>query len=86
VGVGEPVQVPVVEVNVWPTVTVPDITGATVLIGIQMTAPSELEVAETAPAVFVAVTVQVIIAPASALTSRYVLDVALPMLTPSRFH
>ena len=77
---------PVVQESVCPTVAVPDATGATVFAGNHITAPSELELADEDPAVLVPVTVQEINAAASAATSRYVLEVALLILDPSRFH
>ena len=62
VGVGVPVQVPLVVVRVCPTTVVPVTAGATVLTGaVPATEAVELELAETADIALVAVTTQRIV-------------------------
>ena len=82
-----PVQVPVVAVNVCPTVAVPDTTGATVLTGTAAaTELVALELADALPALLLAVTTQRTALPTSAPTNVYVLLVAPLILTPARCH
>ena len=77
---------PVVQESVWPTVAVPDATGATALDGVKLIVPNEAEVALAEPEAFVAVTVTVISVAVSNATSVYVLAVAPLILAPARFH
>jgi hypothetical protein len=54
--VGEPVQVPGVHANVFPTATVPAATGAIVFTGLLPLAVNAFEIAVVDPVAFVAVT------------------------------
>jgi hypothetical protein len=80
VGVGVPSQVPKLPVNVDPTEAVPEIEGATVLVGIRPTVPVDRPQIVVAPVVLVAVTAAETNRSVSEVVRTYVVAVA-PLIT-----
>ena len=85
VGAGKPVHVPLVVVSVDPASVSPDITGATVFEGKEVTVIALL-IAFTEPTLFVPVTRHVIGCPTSDNCVAYIIEVAPPITTPFLSH